>query len=113
MAIIVQFLVWIAGFILVLWAIGAAWNRWWWVKDGRPYLTQAEHLAVDLLQARGFTTTAARRKVVGERRNDVLSEINVIRETEDLLFNPARESELRQHLTKHTDNLGGDPPNEN
>lgn len=101
MASLIQFFVWIIGLIIFVWAIGAAWNRWWWAKDGRPKLTEAEQLGIDLLRARGFTKTAARRKIIEERNSDLMSQITAIRETEDLLFNPDREDELRELMKRN------------
>jgi hypothetical protein len=97
---IALFLGTIAGFIAVLWASGAAWNKWWWIKDGRPTLTQFEQLEADILRAKGWTETAARREVIKKRKSDMNVEIASIRETEDLLFNPDREAELREVLTR-------------
>jgi hypothetical protein len=95
-----SFFIWIAGFVFFIWTIGAAWHHWWWVKDGRPTLSQSEQLEVDTLRAERLTKTAARREVIKKRQSDLVTEMIAIRETEDLLFNPDREAELRDLLAE-------------
>jgi hypothetical protein len=93
---IAQFFVSIVGFVALVWAIGAVWNHWWWIRDGRPTLSKSEQLDVDILRA-------ARREVIKQRESEMMTEIADIRETENLLFNPERETELRGFLTDKFD----------
>jgi hypothetical protein len=97
------FFISIGGFVFLIWTIGAAWNHWWWIKDGRPTLSQSEQLEVEILRAKAFTKAAARREVIKGRRSDLATEMIAIRETEDLLFNPDREAELREILAKQVE----------
>lgn len=105
------FLAVIGLFVGTVALVGAGWNHWQWVRDGRPSFNVHEQLRIDMLRANGRSATTARREILRLRQSPYLQAIQGIRDVDDLLTNPARGAELRRIIRETSGGLdegGGD-----
>lgn len=85
--------------------VGAGWDHWQWVRDGRPLFNEHEQLRIDVLRAGGRTNTSARREMLRLRQSPFYQTIQSCRDLDDLIENPAREGELVAMMPALTENL--------
>lgn len=96
----VIFLAVIGLFVGAVALVGAGWNHWQWVRDGRACFNEHEQLRIDVLRAQGRTLTSARREVMRLRQSPYWQTIQAVRDVDDLLTNPLRGAELQRIVGK-------------
>ena len=89
--------------------IGHLWSRQMWVRDGRPIFTKEEQLQIDIRRAQGWTLGSARRQILKLRQSPFVETIRQMRDSEDLIINPAREDELKAIAPHLASNIEENP----